>query len=314
MGIHFNERVILMNKFILISMLAFSTLMAGCSSSEENSTGSLSLRLTDAPIDGAEEVVVQFSAVELRGADASQNLDFTFDTPKSINLLSLQGDATEDFLTDETVPAGVYNEIRLLVDAETGTRDTYIVLSDFSEHEMTVPSGSSSGLKVKGPFTVPPNGVSGFTIDFDVRKSIVKSGNANSANGIKYHLKPVLRIVDNNEVGIIAGTVDAALLTDATCSDADPETFNSVYVFEGSGVVADDIDSDPVEPITTALVNFNLTDGVYEYKAAFMAAGEYTVALTCNSDLEDIESDEDLLFTGTQDATVTANTTFNASF
>mgnify|MGYP002639626658 CR=1 FL=1 len=303
-----------MKKITLISILSLLTIITGCSSSEENTTGSLSLNITDAPIDGAEEVVVQFSAVELRGDDASQTLNFIFDTPKAINLLSLQEGTTESFITDETVPAGVYNEIRLLVDAETGTRDTYLILSDFSEHEMTVPSGSTSGLKVKGPITVPANGISSFTIDFDVRKSIVQSGNVNSANGVKYHLKPVLRILDNNEVGMIAGLVDSNLLTDASCSDADIDTFNSVYIFEGSGIVADDIDGDLVEPITTALVKYNSTDDVYEYKAAFLSAGDYTVALTCNSDVENVESDEDLQFAGTQAATVTVNEIFTASF
>ncbi|MFT5506124.1 MAG: hypothetical protein ACI8XC_003850 [Gammaproteobacteria bacterium] len=46
------------------------------------------------------------------------------------------------------MPAGVYNEVRLIITAESGVEDTYIVLNeDGTQHNMTVPSGSQSGLK-----------------------------------------------------------------------------------------------------------------------------------------------------------------------
>ena len=177
------------------TLVVLSLLAVGCNSSSESgsdSMGSMSLRITDAPIDEASSVVVQFSEVQIRGTDTTQNINFKLDPSRSIDLLALQGSATQALFTDEAVPAGTYNEVRLLINAEVGTVDSYIVLKQGgAQHELTVPSGSESGLKVKGNFTVPVNGSSSFTVDFDVRKSIVKSGNANSANGIKYHLKPV---------------------------------------------------------------------------------------------------------------------------
>jgi hypothetical protein len=310
----------------VLGYLSIATILvftAGCGSSSQNSsgsgsTGTISLKLTDAPIDEAANVVVQFSEVQLRGADSSQNLNFPFDPPKSIDLLTLQGTATEDLLVDKVVPAGVYDEIRLIIDAEVGTVDTYIVLTEGGDQiDMTVPSGSQSGLKVKGPLTVTANATASFTIDFDVRKSIVKSGNANSANDVKYHLKPVLRIVDNSEVGIISGEIDATLLSQAAgCSDDDVLTYNAVYVYEGLGVTADDIDLDDttVEPIVTALVEYDSVSDIYSYEAAFLTAGDYTVSFTCNADAEDIEEDNDLMFVGSQDAPVIANQTTTASF
>ena len=47
-----------------------------------------------------------------------------------------------------------------------------------------------------------------FTIDFDLRKSVVHP----PGQGETYLLKPVLRLVNNLEVGTIDGTVAAALL------------------------------------------------------------------------------------------------------
>jgi hypothetical protein len=315
-------------KFIsLASIIALTLVMAGCGSSSQDSsdtgqdssgTGSMSLRITDAPIDDASSVVVQFSEVQVRGAESSQNLNFTFDPPKSIDLLTLQGTSTEVLFTDEEVPAGVYDEIRLIINAEEGTEDTYIVLEvGGAQHDMTVPSGSQSGLKVKGPLTVTANATASFTIDFDVRKSIVKSGNVKSNNGVKYHLKPVLRIVDNSEVGNISGRIDATLLTQAAgCSDDDVMTGNAVYVFEGLGVTADDIDLDEatVEPVVTALVEYDSVSDTYNYELAFLTEGDYTVSFTCNADAENVEENNDLMFKGSQDASVTAGQTTTADF
>lgn len=312
----------------IVTMVVF---IVGCGSSSQNSsgisgsgstdgTGTMSLKLTDAPIDGASKVVVQFSEVQLRGADSSQNLNFTFDPPKSIDLLTLQGTATEDLLVDKQVPAGVYDEIRLIINAEVGTEDTYIVLEEGGlQQDMTVPSGSQSGLKVKGPLTVTANATASFTIDFDVRKSIVKSGNVNSANGVKYHLKPVLRIVDNSAVGIISGTIADTLLSQAAgCSDIDPMTNNAVYVYAGLDVIADDIDlnDNTAEPIVTGLIEYDSVLNEYSYEVAFLTAGNYTVSFTCNADREDVEVNEtdELAFKGTQNASVTADQTTTANF
>ncbi len=309
-----------------LEIAAILVLIVGCGSSSQSGsgvsggTGTMSLKLTDAPIDGASSVVVQFSEVQIRGADSTQNLNFTFDPPKSIDLLTLQGTATEDLIVDKVVPAGVYDEIRLIIDSELGTVNTYIVLTEGGDQiDMTVPSGSQSGLKVKGPLIVTANATTSFTIDFDVRKSIVKSGNVNSTNGVKYHLKPVLRIVDNSEVGIISGTIADTLLTQAAgCSDNDVLTGNAVYVYEGLGVTADDIDLDEttVEPIVTVLVEYDSVSNIYSYEAAFLTAGDYTVSLTCNADKEDIEVNEtdELAFKGTQDAPVLAGETKTVNF
>ncbi len=62
--------------------------------------------------------------------------------------------------------------------------------------------------------------------------------------------------------GAIVGTVDPSLVPDG-CTPA-------VYVYEGSGVTPDDIDTDvnTPDPVTTATVK--LDNGTYSYKAAYL--------------------------------------------
>ena len=66
--------------------------------------------------------------------------------------------------------------------------------------------------------------------------------------GEPYLLKPVLRLVNNLEVGTIEGTVAPTLIVDG-CMPA-------VYLFTGADVVPDDIGS-ATPPLATTAVNFD---------------------------------------------------------
>ena len=173
----------------LIPALASAVLVA-CPGND-GGTGHLSLSITDAPVDGATHVVVRFTGVEVKPADRD-SLSFDFDTPRSIDLLALDGGDTEPLLNDVEVPAGRYEWVRLKVEAAAdGTLDSYIELDDGSQHELDVPSGSQTGLKLVGGLSVPDGGAAAYTLDFDLRKSVHEPMNASDA----YTLRPTLRIV-----------------------------------------------------------------------------------------------------------------------
>lgn len=294
----------IMSPFLKATVIVLSLLATACGSgtsssgSTSGSSGSVSLKITDAPIDGASKVVIEFLGVEFRSSSDNTKVNFDF-PPMSLDLLTLQGLTTSTLLDGATLPVGEYDEIRLKINADDdGELDSYIKLSDGSEHELKIPSGTSSGLKIKGNLTITENSSGNFTIDFDLRRSIVMAGNSG-----KYLLKPVLRLTEDKETGNITGLIDTGLLNAGTCSDSDPVTDNAVYVFE-SNVIPDDIDSSSdidIEPIATVLL-----DDTFNYTAAFLMAGQYTVAFTCNTNAEDIDSDNDLKFTGTKLVTVIA--------
>jgi hypothetical protein len=140
-----------------------------------------------------------------------------------------------------------------------------------------------------------------------------------------YLLKPAFRIVDLQEYGGIEGTVDTALITAESCT-SDPNTGegNDVYVFEGAGVVPDDVDGVGAQPLTTARVTLNNTTGNYGYTVPFLAPGAYTLAFTCQGGDDvspdplvpppDLAADNAISFTPGVDATVVADQTATVNF
>ncbi len=290
-------------------------------------TGNVTLELTDTPSDTARKVVVVFDAVRFIGSgdesddltiaddgdtDASDDVanaptctasgnsfDCAYDPPRAIDLLDFQGGLSSNLLENQAVPSGTYTQIRLLVrtpvdcNAPDTSTESHVENALGGVFGIFIPSGSSSGLKVnlQGPIEIDSDDdVFDFTIDFDLRKSLKKQQNKGKFANC-YKMKPVLRIVTTDETGVIEGTVDPNLLVAGGCSNQVPgQTTAAVYVFEGN-VTADDIDEDnnSVNPVTTAPVS---PDGSGTYKAAFLTPGSYTLALSCNADQDDPETNE----------------------
>jgi len=285
-----------------VSALAPALLALGSCSDDGAGFGRLTLGITDAPVDDATAVVVQFTGVEVKPADGRAR-SFAFDAPRQIDLLALSGTDSELLLDGVLVPAGRYNWVRLAVDAnEDGVADSYIDLEDGSRHELEVPSGDETGLKLITGFVVPAGGAASFTLDFDLRKSVHQPMDA----GDSYKLRPTLRIVDNARVGAIAGTVDAALVGEG-CTPA-------VYVFTGGGVTPDDVDGAEPEPVSSAVPELNVTTGHYDYTVGFLGEGAYTVSFTCDAGADDPAADDTLVFIGTQDTSVAAGETTTVNF
>ena len=289
-----------------LSFLAAVLAAGGCGGSGGGaSTGALSLRITDGAVDSAEHVFVQFSGLELQGAGQRITLFYCQDpmdaantvvgdtacttppAPKQLDLLALSGGQADFLLDGFTLAAGHYEWVRLAVDT-AGTLDSYIVRN--GNHELTIPSGMETGLKVNRGFDVPAGGSADFTLDFDLRKSVLVTGTG------QYLLRPTLRMVNNVMVGAISGTVEASLVPGG-CTPA-------VYVFQGAGVTPEDIDGTPADPLSVASVTLDANDNVYKYRAAFLEAGDYTLTYTCDAD--DPMVDEVLAFSGTTTVSVAA--------
>lgn len=299
---HFSSRVILLRHAVLALAVSSLSACGGGGSGAGASTDQLSLAVTDAPIDNAESVVVTFDQVEVKPKSGSAR-SFVFDTPKTIDLLQQQGGNSAPLLTDESLDAGDYEWIRLSVVAEANVSDTYIVVGG-QEHELDVPSGSTSGLKLHAtegePITVPAGGSASFTIDFDLRHSIVVTGNN------QYKLKPVLRLINNVGDARLQGTIDATSLVSAECTDASLHA-GAVYLYSGHDITPDDIDGTQPDPIATAEVEFNTDTSDYEYTLAFLKAGNYTLSYTCGDD--DADSNDTLSFVATQNVTLAEDET-----
>lgn len=268
---------------------------------------SFSLRLTDAPVSTVARIVVQFTEVRIKPENGAW-IDIALASPRAIDLLQLQGTSTVDLVPDLPVEAGNYTEVRLLVDSAPMT--SFVELIAGGVMPLTIPSGSSSGLKLKGDFMLSPGRATTMIADFDLLQSLKINGGGN------YRLDPVIRLINAADAGHIRGMVDPTLLLDPSCSDFDVNSHNSVYVFAGHNANVEDIDLDPgggpdeATPVTTASIQLDIATGKYLYEAAYLPAGDYTIALTCNADAEDLDSDaDDLKFFNIQNVSVLISST-----
>lgn len=301
----------------LVRALLASTLslvLAGCGGGGDDTPGNgqLSLSVTDAPVDDASSVVVQFSGVAFkREGEAAEIVQNLSPSPRQLDLLEYQEGRAALLLDGVTLPAGRYEWIRLIVDNQPNVRDSYLRLTTGQECELRVPSGAESGLKLNRGFTLPEEGSVALTIDFDLRKSIhAPPGQQGSTPDCTqaYLMRPTLRVVDNANVGAIAGTIDSGLVPE--------DCLPKVYVFSGSGVTPDDLEeaavTGDVDPLLVAGVAIENGSTSYRYHAAFLPPGPYTVAFTCGDD--DPTGDDALTFLTPQFVTVQANLIADAHF
>jgi hypothetical protein len=259
-----------------IGLLAFTV---GCNKEDNNggTSGTVKMHMTDAPIDDSNVKAVWITVKEINMKSTGGWEPLTgFSGPKKYNLMDLR-DSTAVFLGQETIPAGTYSEIRFVVDApdENGPAQSnpgcYIEYKDGSTQPLFVPSGSSSGFKAKGSFDVPVNGTVDVTADFDARKSIVMAGSSG-----KFLLKPVIRIVVNDQAGAISGGV----------THTGPMSDLVIYAYE-NGTYADTEDDAPAtgsarfpNAVSSTLIQADNT-----YILPYLAAGTYDlVVVQKNSD------------------------------
>lgn len=304
-----------------LTSLVFAIFLVACSDSgvvSNSPTGTLSINITDAPVDNADAVFIHFTDATIQPANGDR-IDVVITDPdddqvigRSIDLLKLTGEKST-VLFEQTLPAGQYSWIRLNVDFNP--LKTFIQI-DGETYPLNCASCADSGLKLNRNFDVDADNTMAFTLDFDLGKSITE------ANG-NYKLRPTIRIIETAAAGNISGTVDGTLISLIDMPDNTEDCV--VYIYEGSNVIPDDtyipdtvsasIPPDYNNPLLTTPVELNNTS-VYEYTAAYLPEGSYTVSLTCDAENDNpLEiNDADVSFTGTTNATVTAGTTFTVDF
>lgn len=293
--------------FVTTAMIAALTACGGGGGSgstnpASNTKGQLTLSLTDAPVDSLQSVVITVTGVSLKPQNGEEKT-ITFTEAKKIDMLDLQNGVVASLLDKYSLEAGTYEWVRL----ELSTADNALYVEDNlgGMVGLKIPSGFQTGLKLNSGFTIPQGGDSNFTIDFDLRKSVVKADGQSD-----YFLKPSFRLIDNTTTGTLSGNISASLLQTAC---ANTSVFSGlVYVFSGGNIVPDDYDGLAIEALTAAAVTYNGTTGTYSYKMPFLASGDYTIAFSC--DLDDQAKDDVLSFKQTQNISITSKTTTAINF
>ncbi|AAZ24373.1 DUF4382 domain-containing protein [Colwellia psychrerythraea] len=290
----------MLNKIPLTSLVLASLLLSACGGSDkqdlvldkELEQAKFSLGMSDAPVEEAEVVAIEIDSIKLTNTDDNNgkqevlieeftNEDGDIVDTIQVNLLDFTGIAQMKIVDEAqgiTLATGVYTMELVVVDA-----GSYVILdNDATEYDIKVPS---SRLKL-GEFTVHSDAVQvdnkpAYTIEFDLTKSLVLRGNDPAKNG--YIIKPHgVRIV--SLYGDITGTVSAENTNLGPCM---------VYLYdEAPTTLADLFDSNDesfigeiptaIEPLAATTV---AVDG--NYSIGFVPEGDYTVALRCNTEVDD---------------------------
>jgi hypothetical protein len=130
-----------------------------------------------------------------------------------------------------------------------------------------------------------------------------------------YTLKPVLRVTDESQVGLISGSVAATRITASGCTgDANTGAGNAVYLYSGTVATPDDVGGAGSQPLASAPVKLDTASGNYRYTLAYLPIGSYTLALTCQARDDAPDTDEAIVFSEPLSANVTAGMTTTVNF
>jgi hypothetical protein len=244
-----------------------------------NPTGTVTLAITDAPVDNPDINGVWLTIGQVQynlGSDDSGWQSFgDFTGPQKINLLDYQN-GLAFLLGSLQLPSGDYHQLRFLLDitdqsaAPPASPGCYVSFKDGSTAPLFVPSGMQTGYKAVGSFQVPVNAVVNITADFDLHKSLRLT-----QNGQRYLLQPTIRLVVDNQAGTIEGNVanlpSEKVMVFAYASGAYVDSEAAVQ--SGGTQFPNSAAAAVVDPATQA------------YKIGFLAAGQYDlVVATVNAD------------------------------
>lgn len=201
---------------------------------ESDGTGTLMLSLTDAPGDYKAVYVTIDEVKACKVADSDSDTDLVEDADcewislakpmKTYNLLTLTEGITET-LGVQDLEAGTYHQMRLMIGLtpDSGVNDilegnplhsslcqsfeleqcaNYIVDNDDGIHELKIPSGIQSGIKLVHPFEIIEGRFKELVLDFDADKSVVTAGKSG-----KYILKPTIKVLDVENLSMVSGQI-----------------------------------------------------------------------------------------------------------
>jgi len=258
---------------------------AACDSDKEQEAlepGKLNLYLTDAPIDTDDitGVFITFSEIQYHTQGNDWMVFDEFDEPVTVNLMDYTHGASTLLGFFEMLP-GTYTQIRFMLEApEHGqgppvNPGCYLEFEDGTTEPLFVPSGSQSGFKATGKFTVPINGSVDVTADFDLRKSIVAAGNSG-----RYILKPTIRLIVNDQAGRIVGEV----------SNVPENNSVVVYAYEADTYTEEEADAPADEEVRFPnAINSDMLCENNMYHIDYLAEGLYDLIVALTLDGEFIE-------------------------
>ncbi|MGX6570978.1 DUF4382 domain-containing protein [Cupriavidus necator] len=174
--------------------------------------GTLKVSMTDAPACGFKSVFVTVNKVRVHSSASAETsaggwVDIDVVPARKIDLLLLTNGMMA-VLGQAALPAGNYQQVRLVLDANrgggAGALANSVVPIGGTEQTLDTPSAVQSGIKINRPFTVAAGTLTDLVLDFDACKSVVTRGNGT------FGLKPVVTAIPMTVSGEVNGVVSGA--------------------------------------------------------------------------------------------------------
>ena len=277
----------------LLGALIGAATVSGCSGGgPDTPTGTVSVSLMDRPVDDVTALFVTITEVWVkpRGSGPAFQLPMT-SSPLTIDLLAHDDQNASVLVSEALVPAASYNWLELVIDDSTIDK-SYAMTTTGGMVPVTVDVDvPSDSIRLVSGFDIGPNQGFRVLLDWDVRKGLTEAVGTG-----ELILRPAFRILDVDEYGAIEGSIaDTRIAAEPSCAGVSgPDTGTVIYVFAG-GETPDDIDGIDADPITTAPATYNTETSGYDYRVALMP-GDYTVAATCEGDLDADDTDDAISF------------------
>ena len=243
---------------------------------------------TDPPADTSiRSVQVNLRGLDLRKSDGT-SATLEFRSGELVDLLDLRDGDPMRLFTNEGLPVGSYTGVRLLFDEDEGENAV-------TDSDGDVPLVLAEGAYATVDFSVEDqqSSTEKLSLMLDLRQSLSYEKARN-----EYTLTPALRSVSTDDAARIEGVVTVVCPLGTLLVPGE-----AVYLFTGKDVSPDDLDSAGVEPFATTRVERSATTALV-YSLRFLPAGDYTLALTCNGDEDELGVDDDLRFRNVSNVSV----------
>jgi hypothetical protein len=198
----FCSKVLIFSSFVFAS-ISFSS----CNKDDANyGQGEATFEITDAPIDNPNVKAAFVTITEIR---VDGKVFQGFKGPKTVNLLALQNGKTEVLGTGK-LDAKTYSNLTLVVDIETDASGSspgcYVLTKDDVKHKLALGGQTIANITAQSNYTIT-QGANAVVIDFDLRKAVRVSSNAQSyAFANASNLANAIRVVNKKVTGTINGT------------------------------------------------------------------------------------------------------------